>query len=126
MALIALKEYGYKTKNGTTGLIADWSCTVCDAIAYPETNIVDIPSSELNAHGCRRCKSVLEAADRLAEEWWAKAAGRFYYKAETGNSGAYGLRDDLFTHLIGRRTTPALATFARRLGVELPGRIDEG
>lgn len=121
-----VKEYGFKAG----GLVADWACEICKKIVYPKTNISDIPRERLNDI-CLDCRTALDKAHQVAEEWWKeeydriKAAGAHgalpsYFSKTSPETGVYALRDDLVDHLLRGVASDRLKRFAKRLGKELP------
>lgn len=121
-----IKEYGFRSG----GRVADWACEVCLKVVYPQTNIADIPRERLN-DVCSACRTALDKAHDLAEEWWRDEYNRVrategpnalpsYFSKTSSEKGLYALRDDLADHLIRRITSDRLRRFAKRLGKALP------
>ena len=119
MALDPKKIYRYETRAGFgIGIVADWVCTICGKVIYPETHIADVPNQE-RKDGCRRCVRILDLAYETAVAWWERY--RTSYRSETfGSDGVYGLRDDLVLHLARGITSPALARYVKRNRLEFP------
>lgn len=119
MSLQVDRVYGYVTRTpGGIGIVADWRCTICGRIVYEKTHVQDIPGEEWSK-GCSRCLRAIDLADEVATRWWTDHPFT-YGSRRTGQYGFYGLRDDLFGHLVWGKTSPALIRYAGRFGLELP------
>lgn len=121
-----VKEYGFKAG----GLIADWACEVCKKIVYPKTHISDIPRERLKDI-CLDCRTALDKAHQVAEEWWREEYARImasedpnalpsYVSRTSHETGMYALRDDLAEYFLQGVASDRLKRFARRLGKEVP------
>ena len=114
--MIPLKEYGYKKGM----LYADWGCPTCRRVVYQNTT-KDAFSRE---HICHSCQKANKESERRSKHLWELTQTErppIRYK-----NGIYGIRDDLFSYLIGM-STPIIDRNLQRvytkLDLQIPQRI---